>query len=104
VIQPAWLNGVFSPRERDRAARATQRLAALITRTQSRVPIRARVVSGPVVDGLVSFAVKERAALVLLALQSTRGWLSDRRGSIAYGVLAHAGTPVLAYPAGWRPR
>jgi len=104
VIQPAWLSGVFSPHERDRATRATQRLAALITGTRSRVPIRARVVSGPVVDGLVSFAVKERATLVLLALQSTRGWLSDRRGSIAYGVLAHAGTPVLAYPAGWRPR
>jgi nucleotide-binding universal stress UspA family protein len=104
VIPPAWLKSAFGSHERDRAALARQRLAALITRARSRVSIDARVVSGPVADGLVSFAVKERAALVVLALQSTRGWLTDRRGSIAYSVLAHAGTPVLAYPAGWRPR
>jgi len=104
VIQPAWLEATVGAPDSDRAARARQRLAALITRTRSRVPIDARVVSGPVADGLVAFAVKERAALVLLALQSTRGWLTDRRGSIAYNVLAHSGTPVLAYPAGWRPR
>jgi nucleotide-binding universal stress UspA family protein len=104
VVRPVWLKAAFSAHDRDRAAHARRRLAALVNRTRSRKPIDARVMSGPVADELVSFAVKEGAALVVVALQGRRGSWLDRRGSIAYSVLAHAATPVLAYPAGWQPR
>lgn len=104
VIRPAWLSDIVRGHNRDRAAHARRRLAVLINRLRSRVPIDARVISGHVADGLVTFTVQERASLVVVALQGRRGSWLDRRGSIAYSVLAHAATPVLTYPGGWRPR
>jgi nucleotide-binding universal stress UspA family protein len=104
VIQPAWLGAIVSRYKADHGARARRRLAALINRLQSRVRIDARVVFGHVADGLVAFALQERASLVVVALQGRRGSWLDRRGSIAYGVVAHGATPVLAYPAAWHPR
>ena len=104
AIPPTWLRAMLGTHDRDQAARARQRLASLVNRTRSRAPIDVRVISGGVADALVSFVVKERAALVVVALQGSRRSIIDRRGSIAYSVLAHTATPVLAYPAGWHPR
>ena len=98
MIKPAWLGAIVSRHKADYAAHARRRLAALVNRLSSPVRIDARVISGHVADGLGSFALQERASLVVVALQGRReSWL-DRRRSIAYGVLARAATPVLAYP------
>jgi nucleotide-binding universal stress UspA family protein len=104
LIQPAWLGAIVSRHKADHAAHARRRLAALINRLQSPIRIDARVIAGHVADGLVSFALRERASLVVVALQGRRGSWFDRRGSIAYAVVAQAATPVLAYPAAWHPR
>jgi nucleotide-binding universal stress UspA family protein len=101
VIRPAWLGAIVSRHKADHAAHARRRLAAVINRLKPPVRIDARVISGHVADGLVSFALQERASLVVVALHGRRGSWLDRRGSIAYGVIAHAATPVLAYPAAW---
>jgi nucleotide-binding universal stress UspA family protein len=103
VIRPAWLRAIVGGHDPGRTAHARRRLAALINRAHTHVAVDARVISGHVTDGLVSMAVKERATLVVVALRGRRGSLIDRRGSVAYNVLAHAATPVLAYPAGWHP-
>jgi nucleotide-binding universal stress UspA family protein len=100
VIQPAWLRSVVGGHHPGGTAHARRRLATLVNGARSRVPIDGRVISGHVADGLVSFAMKERATLVVVALRGRRGSFIDRRGSIAYALLAHAATPVLAYPAG----
>jgi nucleotide-binding universal stress UspA family protein len=57
-----------------------------------------------VADQVVQLAAKQHPTLVLVPLHASRRSLIDRRGSVAYKVLAHAGAPMLAYPVTWQQR
>jgi nucleotide-binding universal stress UspA family protein len=104
IAAPAWLTGDLSAHERIRVAQAQQRLERLAVRAQRRVSTEACVTCGRVADEIAALAAAEDTGLVIAALRDRRGWFGARRGSIAYHVLSHAVTPVLAYPSQWRPR
>ena len=104
IAAPDWLTGDLSAHERMRVAQAQQRLERLAVRAQRRVTTETRVTCGRVADEIAALAAAEDTALVISALRDRRGWFGARRGSIAYHVLSHAVTPVLAYPTRWRPR
>ena len=104
IAAPEWLTGDLSAHERIRVAQAQQRLERLAVRAQRRVTTRTRVTCGRVADEIAALAANQDTGLVISALRDRRGWFGARRGSIAYHVLSHAVTPVLAYPTRWRPR
>lgn len=104
IAAPAWLTGDLSAHERIRVAQAQQRLERLAVSAQRRVPTETCVTCGRVADEIAALAATQDTGLVISALRDRRGWFGARRGSIAYHVLSHAVTPVLAYPSKWRPR
>ena len=104
IAAPAWLTGDLSAHERIRVAQAQQRLERLAVKAQRHVTTKTRVTCGRVADEIAALAAAEDTGLVISALRDRRGWFGARRGSIAYHVLSHAVTPVLAYPTRWRPR
>ena len=104
IAAPAWLTGDLSAHNRIRVAQAQQRVERLAVRAQRRIPTETWVTCGRVADEIAALAATRDTGLVISALRDRRGWFGARRGSIAYHVLSHAVTPVLAYPTGWRPR
>jgi nucleotide-binding universal stress UspA family protein len=104
IAAPAWLSGNLSAHQRIRVARAQKDLDALAARARRHTETASRVVCGRVADEIAAFAADRRTGLLLTALRDRRGWFGAKRGSVSYHVLAHAVTPVLAYPSEWRPR
>jgi nucleotide-binding universal stress UspA family protein len=104
IAAPAWLTGDLSAHDRIRVAQAQQRLERLAVSAQRRVATETWVTCGRVADEIAALAATQDTGLVISALRGRRGWFGARRGSIAYHVLSHAVTPVLAYPSNWRPR
>jgi nucleotide-binding universal stress UspA family protein len=104
IAAPAWLAGDLSAHDRIRVAQARQRLERLAVGAQRRVTTETWVTCGKIADEIAALAATQDTGLVISALRDRRGWFGARRGSIAYHVLSHAVTPVLAYPSQWRPR
>jgi nucleotide-binding universal stress UspA family protein len=101
---PARLSADLSADDRIRVAKAQQQLEVLAARGRKRVKTDTRVVCGDVADEIAAIVACEHTGLVIAGLQDRRGWFGASRGSIAYHVLTHAVSPVLAWPPQWRPR
>jgi len=101
---PAWVTGDLAAHDRIRVCLAQQRINELAVAARRRVPTRARVICGRPSDEIAALAAAEGSGLVITALRDRRGWFGSKRGAVAYQVLSHAVTPVLAHPSQWRPR
>jgi nucleotide-binding universal stress UspA family protein len=101
---PAWMKAELSAHERIRIAEAERRLDALVALARRRVTADGRVMCGRVSDEIAALAAGERIGLVVTALSDKPGWFASTRGAVSSHVLAHAVTPVLAWPPNWRPR
>lgn len=101
---PHWLSADLSAHDRIRIAEAERQLRALAAVASRRVTTDVRVARGHIADEIAALAAAERTELLLTALHERRHWFGAKRGSISYHVLTHAVSPVLACPAGWRPR
>ena len=69
----------------------------MATRLSSDLEISSRVLTGNPADEIAKLS-KRSSTLVVMSLREGSGILGARRGSIAYHVLTHSSTPVLALP------
>jgi len=94
---PPWLR----PRranEKRRILRATAALERVRTRLFPDAPsLSTNVVAGDPAHEIARLA-RRRGSIVVMALRGTAGVWGLRRGALAYHVLAHTATPVLALP------
>jgi hypothetical protein len=67
------------------------------TKLSSNLEISSRVMTGNPADEIAKLT-KGSSTLVAMSLHAGAGVLGARRGSIAYRVLTHSSTPVLALP------
>ena len=104
IPAPAWLRRDLSTHDRIRVAQAQQQIDALAAAARRRVETYTRVICGRAAGEITALAATERTGLLITALRDRPGWFGAWRGSVSYHVLSHVVTPVLAYPAQWRPR
>jgi nucleotide-binding universal stress UspA family protein len=104
VAAPAWMSADRSAHDRMRVAQAERRLEALAAIARQYVTADTRVACGNIADEIAALASNERTDLLITALHDRRRWFGAKRGAIAYHILSHAVTPVLACPPHWRPR
>lgn len=100
---PGWLAGLTGGHDATSADRARAALERLAQRSRSAVPTDTYVLAGEPAAQVAAVASKLDAGLVIVALRRAPGFLGARQGSITYGVVREANTPVLALPPGWRP-
>lgn len=98
VTPPPWYRADLSAHWRMRVAKAQRQLDSLAEAVGAGVPIETRVVSGNPADEIAALAAEERIGVVVMHLRKGPGLFGPRAGSIAYHVLRHAVTPVLALP------
>ncbi len=98
VTPPPWYRADLSAHWRMRVAKAQRQLESLAEAAGTSVPIETRVVSGNPADEIAALAAEERIGVVVMHLRKGPGLFGSRAGSIAYHVLRHAVTPVLALP------
>jgi nucleotide-binding universal stress UspA family protein len=94
---PPWLRpglGAASGRRAETARRALERVKAKLS---SNLTITARVLDGNAAHEIARLTTGV-PSLVVMSLRGGTGVWGARRGSIAYHVLTHAATPVLALP------
>jgi len=98
VQAPPWARAAARANERRRIEKATAALERVRTKLFARLqPITSHVVVGNPADAIVRLA-NSRGSLVVMSLRGTAGVWGMRRGAIAYRVLTHSSTPVLALP------
>jgi len=94
VQAPPWLRSVSSGRRRiETARRALERVAAKLAPDRR---VTCRVLEGSPAHEIARMTSPR--SLVVMSLRGGPGVWGARRGSIAYHVLTHAATPVLALP------
>jgi nucleotide-binding universal stress UspA family protein len=97
VQTPPWLRTGSADVERGRIDKATRALERVRAKLFSGVPAQASVVVGNAADEIARLTRRGRS-LVVMSLRGTAGVWGAHRGSIAYRVLTHSSTPVLALP------
>jgi nucleotide-binding universal stress UspA family protein len=97
VQAPPWLRSTRRAGDRRRADTARRTLERVASRLSSNLTVTARVLEGNPADEIAKLATGP-ASLVVMSLRGGAGVWGARRGSIAYRVLTHAATPVLALP------
>jgi nucleotide-binding universal stress UspA family protein len=98
VQTPPWLRPSGRSGERRRVEKAKTALERVRTKLLSeRHRITATVLVGDPAHAVAGLT-KDGGSLVVMSLRGTAGVWGMRRGAIAYRVLAHAATPVLALP------
>jgi nucleotide-binding universal stress UspA family protein len=97
VQAPPWLGLASRATDRRRAERARRALDRMKTKLSSEVDTSCRVLTGNPADEIAKLT-KETSTLVVMSLHGSGGVWGAKRGSIAYRVLTHASTPVLALP------
>jgi nucleotide-binding universal stress UspA family protein len=98
VQMPPWLRTAGRTSERRRLEKARTALERVRTKLFSEGhPITTTVLVGDPAHE-VARLTKEGGSLVVMSLRGTAGVWGMRRGAIAYHVLTHASTPVLALP------
>ena len=96
VQTPAWIRAIGVPSQRQRIAKATRALEQLTRKLGAGVRASCSVVLGEPAHEIARLT-KRGSPLLVMSLRGTRGvW--GRRGAIAYHVLTHSATPVLALP------
>ena len=98
---PPWYLADLSAQTQLRLEQAQRQLESLAGRIAGDVRVEARVRTGNIPDEIALAAAVARVGLVVMHLRKGRGWFGSRAGSIAYHVLQHAITPVLALPDRW---
>lgn len=94
---PAWLRP-GPANEKRRIAKARAALERVGTRLFPDVPsLSTTVVAGDPAHEIARLA-RRRGSMIVMALRGTAGVWGLRRGAVAYHVLAHTATPVLALP------
>jgi universal stress protein A len=103
---PAWLALRPAGKDRERVARARRRLDTLAAAhaNDAAPPLDIHVLVGRPADQIATLASGLDASALVLMLKGDDRLFGDRQGSTTYHVVQEAGTPVLALPAGWRPR
>lgn len=97
IQAPPWLGSVARGTDRQRVERARTALDRIATRLSSDLEISCRVVTGNPADEIAKLS-KGATSLAVMSLREDSGVWGARRGSIAYRVLTHSSTPVLALP------
>jgi nucleotide-binding universal stress UspA family protein len=98
VQTPPWLRSAGRSTERRRIEKAKTALERVRTKLSSkRHPVATTVLIGEPAHE-VARLTKDGGSLVVMSLRGTAGVWGMRRGAIAYHVLTHASTPVLALP------
>lgn len=98
VPAPPWLRSAGQASERRRVDKATQALERVRTKLFADVPSMSTVVAvGNPAHEIARLAGRSES-LVVMSLRGTAGVWGLRRGSVAYHVLTHSSTPVLALP------
>ena len=96
VQSPPWFrSGANEKRRIEKATAALERVATRLF--PDRPTLSTNVVAGDPAHEIARLA-RRRGALVVMALRGTAGVWGLRRGAVAYRVLAHTATPVLALP------
>jgi universal stress protein A len=95
---PPWYRADLSAQSRLRTEKARLQLEALAKALNRGVPITTRVLVGSPADEIAAAAAEQRIGLVMMHLRKGPGLFGSRAGSLAYHVLCHAVTPVLAVP------
>lgn len=98
VQTPPWLRSAGRSTERRRIEKAKTALESVRTKLFSeRDPITTAVRVGEPAHEIARLT-KKAGSLIVMSLRGTAGVWGMRRGAIAYHVLTHASTPVLALP------
>jgi nucleotide-binding universal stress UspA family protein len=97
IQAPPWLGSAARGTDRQRVERARAALDRIATRLSSDHEISCRVVTGNPADEIAKLS-KGATSLAVMSLREDSGVWGARRGSIAYRVLTHSSTPVLALP------
>ena len=98
VQTPSWLRTASHSNERRRIENAKKALERVRTKLFSGLQAMSTmvVIGNPAHE--IARLTARRGTLVVMSLRGTAGVWGLRRGSIAYHVLTHASTPVLALP------
>ena len=97
VQRPPWFGHPDVRAEVRRIEKATRALEHVRAELFSDIDSSSAVVAGNPAHEIARIAARGRS-LVVMSLRGTAGVWGARRGSIAYHVLSHAATPVLALP------
>jgi universal stress protein A len=97
IQAPPWLGSAARGTDRQRVERARAALDRMVTKLSSDLEINSRVLTGNPADEIAKLT-KSSTTVVVMSLHGSSGMLGARRGSIAYRVLTHSSTPVLALP------
>jgi nucleotide-binding universal stress UspA family protein len=97
IQAPPWLPSFSNAADRRRTARVRKVLERVKAKLPSDAHITIRVLEGNPADAIAQ-TVTGSASLVVMSLRGGTGVWGARRGSIAYHVLTHSSTPVLALP------
>jgi universal stress protein A len=97
IQAPPWLGSAARGTDRQRVERARTALDRIATRLSSDLEISCRVVTGNPADEIAKLS-KGATSLAVMSLREGGGVWGSRRGAIAYRVLTHSSTPVLALP------
>ena len=97
VQAPPWLPSTIAVTERRRRATARSALESVRAKLSSDLKMTARVPAGHPAHEIARVAAGS-PSLVVMSLRRGAGTLGSRRGSIAYHVLTHSSTPVMAVP------
>jgi nucleotide-binding universal stress UspA family protein len=93
---PEWLRPAVAVTERERIAKATHLLERVMRHFVAGVAATCHVSVGDPADHIATLT-RRGSPLLVMSLRGTAG-LWGRRGAIAYRVLTHSSTPVLALP------
>jgi nucleotide-binding universal stress UspA family protein len=104
VQRPPWSRADLDAHYRTAIATAQAGLDALRSTVGDDVATECRVVVGHPADEIAALATARRTGLVVLTLRGRGGLLGSRPGAIAYHVLMHRVSPVLALPPRRRAR
>jgi nucleotide-binding universal stress UspA family protein len=99
---PRWYRADLTAQAQLRIEKAKRQLEGLAKAGGKGLQVEAKVRCGSVPDEIALAAAAERVGLVVMRLRKGPGLFGSRAGSIAYHILRHASTPVLALPP--RPR
>jgi nucleotide-binding universal stress UspA family protein len=97
VQAPLWLGSAARGTDRQRAERARAALDRMATKLSSDLEVSSRVPTGNPADQIAK-VTKESSTLVVMSLHGGGGVWGPKQGSIAYRVLTHSSTSVLALP------
>jgi nucleotide-binding universal stress UspA family protein len=97
VQTPPWLRSADASAGRRRRGAATRALERVTAKLPSAVKTTFHVLDGNPADRIAQLT-RRPAALVVMSLRGGAGVWGARRGAIAYRVLTHSSTPVLALP------